>query len=64
MSHGPAAHLEPGQFVAHPTQPGWGLGQVQSVDGVRVTVNFEGAGKVLVNAAVVTLNIVDPWDRS
>ncbi len=37
--------LEPGVLVRHPTQADWGLGQVQSVDGFRVTVNFEEAGK-------------------
>ena len=52
--------LEPGRFVRHPTQPDWGLGQVQSVDGARVTVNFEHRGKVLINAAVITLDEVDP----
>jgi uncharacterized surface protein with fasciclin (FAS1) repeats len=52
--------LEPGQFVRHPTQPDWGLGQVQSVTGARVTVNFENAGKILINAAIVTLDPVDP----
>ena len=52
--------LEPGRFVRHPTQPDWGLGQVQSVTGTRVTVNFENAGKVLINAAVITLEEVDP----
>jgi hypothetical protein len=52
--------LEPGRFVRHPTQPDWGLGQVQSVVGARVTVNFENAGKILINAAVVTLQEVDP----
>jgi hypothetical protein len=52
--------LEPGRFVRHPGQPDWGLGQVQSVDGARVTVNFEHAGKVLINAAVVTLEDADP----
>jgi FKBP-type peptidyl-prolyl cis-trans isomerase 2 len=46
---------EPGQFVRHPSQPEWGLGQVQSVDGNRVTVNFEHAGKVLINTAVISL---------
>ncbi len=51
---------EPGQFVRHPGQPDWGLGQVQSVDGQRVTVNFEDAGKVLINTAVVTLDGVEP----
>jgi transcription elongation factor GreA-like protein len=52
--------LEPGRFVRHPGQPEWGLGQVQSVAGARVTVNFEHAGKVLINAAVVTLEEADP----
>jgi hypothetical protein len=52
--------LEPGRFVRHPGQPDWGLGQVQSVAGARVTVNFENAGKVLINAAVVTLEEADP----
>jgi len=52
--------LEPGQFVRHPGQPDWGLGQVQSVDGARVTVNFEHAGKLLINARAVALEVVDP----
>jgi FKBP-type peptidyl-prolyl cis-trans isomerase 2 len=45
--------------VRHPGQPDWGVGQVQSVAGDRVTVNFEHAGKVLINAAVVVLDIVE-----
>ena len=49
---------EPGQFVRHPARPEWGLGQVQSVVGDRVTVNFDDAGKVLVNASVVELEIL------
>lgn len=52
--------LEPGQWVRHPGQPDWGAGQVQSVDGERVTVNFEHAGKVLINALVVTLEPAEP----
>jgi hypothetical protein len=52
--------LVPGAMVRHPTQPDWGLGQVQSVIGERVTVNFEDHGKVLINAAVVELEIVAP----
>ena len=51
--------IEPGHRVVHPTQPDWGVGQVQSVVGERVTVNFENAGKVLVNAAVVALVVLD-----
>jgi hypothetical protein len=52
-----AAALEPGRWVRHPRQPDWGEGQVQSVVGPRVTVNFEHRGKVLVNTAVVTLEV-------
>jgi FKBP-type peptidyl-prolyl cis-trans isomerase 2 len=47
--------LEPGMRVRHPGQPDWGIGQIQSVIGDRITVNFENAGKVLINAAVVEL---------
>ena len=36
---------------APPRPPDWGIGQVQSVVGHRVTVNFADAGKVLINAA-------------
>jgi len=49
--------LEPGQWVMHPTRPEWGTGQVQSVVGARVTVNFEQRGKMLINAALVDLEI-------
>ncbi len=51
--------IEPGQWVRHPGRPDWGPGQVQSVIGARVTVMFLHAGKVLVNAAVVALDICD-----
>jgi Protein of unknown function (DUF3553) len=49
--------LEPGQLVRHPGQPDWGLGQVQSNIGGRITVNFEHAGKVVIDAAHVALMI-------
>ncbi len=55
-----ATYLEPGDRVRHPGQPGWGDGQVQSVVGDRVTVNFEHAGKVLVNASVIQLERIEP----
>ena len=44
-------------LVRHPEQPDWGLGQVQSNIGNRVTVNFEHAGKVVIDAARVELRI-------
>lgn len=49
------ALLEPGMLVRHPTQPDWGLGQVQSNVGGRVTVNFEHAGKVVIDGRHVDL---------
>jgi hypothetical protein len=51
--------LVPGAMVRHPSEPDWGLGQVQSVIGERVTVNFEERGKVLINVAVIELEIVE-----
>jgi hypothetical protein len=51
--------LVPGAMVRHPSEPDWGVGQVQSVIGERVTVNFEDRGKVLINAAVIELELVE-----
>jgi FKBP-type peptidyl-prolyl cis-trans isomerase 2 len=53
------SEIEPGMRVRHPDRPDWGLGQVQSVIGNRVTVNFEHAGKLLLNLAVVSLELVE-----
>ena len=55
--------LTPGAFVRHPDLPDWGLGQVQSAIGERVTVNFEHAGKQLINTAAIALIEVDPRDE-
>ncbi len=49
--------LEPGMLVRHPGQPDWGLGQVQSNVGGRVTVNFEHRGKVVIDTHHVELRI-------
>jgi hypothetical protein len=54
--------LLPGLYVRHPDMPEWGIGQVQSVIGHRVTVNFENAGKQLINGAAVALSEIDPAD--
>ncbi len=50
--------LSPGQFVRHPMEPGWGIGQVQSAIADRVTVNFEHAGKQLIITSVIELLVV------
>lgn len=47
--------LEPGMTVRHPGCPDWGLGQVQSRIGTRITVNFENAGKVVIDGAEIGL---------
>ena len=51
--------LSPGMLVHHPNEPDWGIGQVQSVIGERITVNFQHRGKVLINAARIALVVVD-----
>jgi hypothetical protein len=56
--------LTPGMLVRNPDQPDWGLGQVQSAVGTRVTVNFEHAGKVTMNLAAAHLEPVDEPPRN
>ncbi|WP_128513588.1 DUF3553 domain-containing protein [Tabrizicola thermarum] len=50
-----AALLEPGMLVRHPDQADWGVGQVQSNIDNKVTVNFEHAGKVVIDSKRVFL---------
>ena len=49
------AVLEPGMLVRHPGRPDWGVGQVQSNVGGKITVNFPDAGKVVLDGAHVEL---------
>lgn len=56
--------LEPGVLVRHPDRDDWGLGQVQSVAGRKVTVNFEEAGKQVIDASVVRLVFVGDDPRA
>lgn len=51
----PNSILEPGMLVRHPDAEDWGLGQVQSVIGARVTVNFENAGKQVIDGRRIAL---------
>ncbi len=50
-----SALLEPGTLVRLDSQPDWGLGQVQSNIGGKVTVNFEHAGKRVIDISQVNL---------
>ena len=54
-----SAILLPGMLVRHPERPDWGVGQVQSVVGARITVNFENAGKLLINGEIIALETVE-----
>lgn len=51
------AILEPGMIVSHPDEPGWGLGQVQSNIGGKITVNFREVGKMVIDGSQVALTI-------
>ena len=47
--------FEPGDFVKNPFNKDWGIGQVQSIIGNKVTVNFENSGKKVINVENVNL---------
>lgn len=51
--------LEPGNLVRHPTKPNWGVGQVQSKIGNKITVNFEHAGKIVILGNIVELLLLE-----
>ena len=52
------AILTPGMLVRHPHKPEWGVGQVQSNIGGKITVNFPEAGKVVIEGSRVELQMV------
>jgi len=47
--------LEPGMLVKHPSQPDWGIGQVQSRIDNRITVNFTEVGKIVIDGSRIVL---------
>lgn len=52
------ALLEPGMLVRNPSVPDWGIGQVQSNIGGKITINFRDEGKVVVDGRAILLEIV------
>ena len=50
--------FEPGDYVKNPANEEWGIGQVQSIIGNKVTVNFENYGKRVINIENVSLERV------
>ena len=51
--------FEPGDKVTNPNNKDWGIGQVQSVINEKVTVNFENAGKKVINIKNIELKKID-----
>lgn len=49
------AILAPGMLVRHPDCDDWGVGQVQSNVGMKVTVNFRDYGKVIIDSSRIAL---------
>jgi len=54
------ALIEVGALVRHRLEPDWGLGQVQSIIGARITVNFQHCGKVVLAGDDIPLELVAP----
>ena len=47
--------FEPGDYVKNPANKDWGIGQVQSIINNKITVNFQNAGKKVINAENIEL---------
>ncbi len=55
--------LTPGTMVVNRAAPDWGVGQVQSLVGNRLTANFPEVGKVVIDLTQVAIEPVMPEDR-
>ena len=51
--------LEPGDYVINPQNKDWGIGQIQSIINNNITVNFENAGKKVINSEKIILERVN-----
>ena len=51
--------FEPGDYVTNPLKKERGVGQVQSIIGNKVTVNFENFGKRVINIENVSLEKIN-----
>ena len=51
--------FEPGDKVFNPKNKDWGIGQVQSIIKDKVTVNFENAGKKVINIKNIELKRIN-----
>ena len=55
---------EPGDKVTSPENKDWGIGQVQSIIKDKVTVNFENAGKKVINFENIELVKLNSNDKN
>ena len=51
--------FEPGDKVFNPANKNWGIGQIQSIIKDKITINFQNAGKKVINAKNIELKKVD-----
>ena len=51
--------FEPGDKVVNQKAKEWGIGQVQSIIKEKVTVNFQNAGKKVINSNIVELQKIN-----
>ena len=51
--------FEPGDKVFNPTKKEWGIGQVQSIIKDKITVNFQNAGKKVINGENIELKKIN-----
>ena len=56
-------NYEPGDYVINPNYKSWGIGQIQSVVKNKITVNFENAGKKVINSKEVILEKIDNIEK-
>ena len=51
--------LEPGNFVINPSEKDWGTGQIQSIIRNKATINFQNAGKKVINLNSIILEKIE-----
>tara|TARA_B100001179_G_scaffold200592_1_gene161158 strand:+ start:301 stop:477 length:177 start_codon:yes stop_codon:yes gene_type:complete len=52
-------NYNPGDFVMNPKNKDWGIGQIQSIINNKITVNFENAGKKVINSKEIILERIN-----
>ena len=50
--------FEPGDKVINPQKKDWGIGQIQSIIKNKVTINFENAGKKVINSENIKVSVL------